>query len=99
MVSFERVFEILDMPLEIAEKPDAITLTNVGGEVTFDHVFFNYNASADKVRLRDVERAGRMDNVVAVLPRDNSGRRRPHTWRPHKNHPRRHPHLHNRARA
>ncbi len=77
MVSFERVFEILDMPLEIAETPDAIALTNVRGEVTFDHVFFNYNASADKVRLRDVERAGRMDNVVAVLSGDNGGSAHP----------------------
>jgi ATP-binding cassette subfamily B protein len=27
MVSFERVFEILDLPLEIEDKPDAIALT------------------------------------------------------------------------
>ena len=28
MVSFERVFEVLDLPLEIAEKPDAYELRN-----------------------------------------------------------------------
>jgi ATP-binding cassette subfamily B protein len=66
MVSFERVFEILDMPLEIAEKPDAIALKDVRGEVVFDNVSFNYNVS-DAAKLRDVERAGKMENVVAVL--------------------------------
>jgi ATP-binding cassette subfamily B protein len=67
MISFERVFEVLDMPLEIAEKPDAKPLQNVSGEVTFDHVSFNYNTSSEKAKLSEVTRAGRMDNVVAVL--------------------------------
>jgi ATP-binding cassette, subfamily B, bacterial len=66
MVSFERVFEVLDMPLEIAEKPNAVELKDVRGEVVFDNVSFNYNAS-DAAKLKEVERAGRMDNVVAVL--------------------------------
>src|SRR5258708_7799455 len=72
MVSFERGFEILDMPLEIAEKADARPLKNIQGEVTFDHVSFNYNANADKVRLSAVERVGRMDNVVAVMSGDGT---------------------------
>ncbi|CUS02295.2 ABC transporter related protein [Candidatus Promineifilum breve] len=42
MVSFERVFEVLDIPLEIAEKPDAMPLRNVRGSLTFDHVTFDY---------------------------------------------------------
>ena len=77
MVSFERVFEILDMPLEIAEKADAKTLIDVRGEVTFEHVTFNYNDSADKVRLNQVDRAGRMENVVAVLSGDGPGTAHP----------------------
>lgn len=67
MISFERVFEVLDMPLEIAEKPEAKPLQNVSGEVTFDHVSFNYNVAGEKSKLSEVTRAGRMDNVVAVL--------------------------------
>ena len=31
MVSFERVFEIVDLPVEIEEKPDALKLENVSG--------------------------------------------------------------------
>lgn len=44
MVSFERVFEVLDLPVEIQDKPNAITLTGVSGEVTFDDVSFGYTA-------------------------------------------------------
>ncbi len=44
MVSFERVFEVLDIPLEIADKPDARTLIEVEGSLTFDDVTFDYTA-------------------------------------------------------
>ncbi|MCL4805175.1 MAG: ABC transporter ATP-binding protein/permease [Anaerolineae bacterium] len=42
MVSFERVFEVLDIPLEISEKPDAIELSSARGSLTFDDVTFDY---------------------------------------------------------
>ncbi|HID52531.1 MAG TPA: ABC transporter ATP-binding protein, partial [Anaerolineae bacterium] len=42
LVSFERVFEVLDIPIEIQEKPDAIELTDVHGRIQFDHVSFSY---------------------------------------------------------
>src|SRR5262249_50316374 len=42
MVSFERVFEVIDLPLEIDDKPDAIELKDVNGELVFDHVTFKY---------------------------------------------------------
>ena len=47
MVSFERVFEILDLPLEIEDKLDALALANVRGRVTFDHVSFSYTEGGD----------------------------------------------------
>jgi ATP-binding cassette, subfamily B, bacterial len=42
LVSFERVFEYLDMPLEIADKPDAVALGSVRGEIEFQNVSFSY---------------------------------------------------------
>jgi ATP-binding cassette subfamily B protein len=42
LVSFERVFEVIDLPLEIAERPDARTLTAVRGRVNFEKVSFSY---------------------------------------------------------
>jgi ATP-binding cassette subfamily B protein len=42
LVSFERVFEVLDLPLEIKEKADALTLESVRGHVRFSDVSFSY---------------------------------------------------------
>ncbi|HEY4441897.1 MAG TPA: ABC transporter ATP-binding protein [Candidatus Elarobacter sp.] len=39
---FERIFEYLDMEPEGAEKPDAITLRDVRGEIAFEDVHFSY---------------------------------------------------------
>ncbi len=66
MVSFERVFEIIDLPEDIAEKPNAIVLTNVRGELEFDNVTFNYKVDDSKL-LKEVKRYGRHEDVGAVL--------------------------------
>ncbi|HVC32427.1 MAG TPA: ABC transporter ATP-binding protein [Chloroflexota bacterium] len=47
MVSFERVFEVLDLPVEIEEKPAALALTNADGRVRFEGVSFSYRAADD----------------------------------------------------
>ncbi len=69
VVSFERVFEILDLPLDIAEKPDALPLASVRGELVFDQVSFKYNDSSAGM-LSDVRRYGQASNVTAVLSGD-----------------------------
>ncbi len=42
MVSFERVFEVLDLPLEITDRPGAVDLQLARGEVVFEDVSFSY---------------------------------------------------------
>ena len=42
MVSFERVFEVLDLPVEIQDRPGAIALGAVAGAVEFADVSFTY---------------------------------------------------------
>ena len=44
LVSFERVFEVIDLPRDIEEKPHARTLDAVDGAVEFDDVWFSYSA-------------------------------------------------------
>ena len=66
MVSFERVFEVLDLPVEIDEKPDAVELKNVKGEIVFEDVTFAYQAG-DESFLSDVVRYGSMDSVSTTL--------------------------------
>jgi ATP-binding cassette subfamily B protein len=72
MVSFERVFEVIDLPLDIVEKPDATVLKDVHGELTFDHVSFKYDAGVENL-LTEVNRPGRMDNIKNVLSLDTNG--------------------------
>ena len=42
MVSFERVFEYVDLPVEIKDRPGARELDSVAGHVRFENVSFSY---------------------------------------------------------
>ncbi len=55
MVSFERVFEALDIPAEIEEKTGAMELVETNGRVEFKNVSFSYTA-ADKEGLEEIAR-------------------------------------------
>jgi ATP-binding cassette subfamily B protein len=46
LVSFERVFEVLDFPPLIADRPGAVDLVEPVGRVEFDHVWFRHPAAA-----------------------------------------------------
>jgi ATP-binding cassette subfamily B protein len=69
MVSFERVFEVLDLPHDIAEKPQAHVLQKVNGLLEFEDVHFRYQVE-EKALLKDVRRFGQMQDVQAVLSGD-----------------------------
>ncbi|MEZ4706464.1 MAG: ABC transporter ATP-binding protein [Caldilineaceae bacterium] len=47
MVSFERVFEWLDLPLEIRDRPGAVALGKVQGRVRFEEVSFRYGGEEE----------------------------------------------------
>ncbi|MEO5841873.1 MAG: ABC transporter ATP-binding protein, partial [Acidimicrobiales bacterium] len=66
MVSFERVFEVIDLPLEIDEKAGAITLDTVQGDLAFEDVSFKYGAQEANL-LSEVQRFGQIDSVKTVL--------------------------------
>ncbi len=61
LVSFERVFEILDLKPLIAEKPDARKVPEGPVSVEFENVTFGY-PSADKVSLASLEDVAVLDN-------------------------------------
>ena len=46
MVSFERVFEVLDAPEPIVDRPGAVDLVDCTGRVTLDSVVFRYPAAS-----------------------------------------------------
>lgn len=60
LVSFERVFEVLDLEPLIAEKPDARPVPEGPVAVEFDRVDFGY-PSADKVSLASLEEVATLD--------------------------------------
>lgn len=66
VVSFERVFEVIDLPTDIPEKADALVLKEVSGELEFEHVCFYYEAREEHL-LSDVHRFGQMESVRATL--------------------------------
>jgi ATP-binding cassette subfamily B protein len=72
VVSFERVFEVIDLPAEIEDQPNATVLKDVRGELVFDEVTFIYNPK-DVPLLSEVQRFGQVSNVTAVLSGDKPG--------------------------
>ncbi len=77
VVSFERVFEVMNLPLDIAEKADPILLKSVRGELTFEGVCFHYEAHPTNL-LEDVQRFGQIDDAQATLSGGETNRRAPH---------------------
>jgi ATP-binding cassette subfamily B protein len=59
LVSFERVFEVLDAPVAITDRPRAIDIVKPIGNIEFDHVAFRYPPGAS-VSIASLELAGVM---------------------------------------
>jgi ATP-binding cassette subfamily B protein len=66
VVSFERVFEVIDLPMDIQPRANAVHLQNAAGKLEFRHVWFMYDDQT-KPLLSDVTRYGQMSDVTAVL--------------------------------
>jgi ATP-binding cassette subfamily B protein len=47
LVSFDRVFEVLDTPSMVTDRPDAVVLPRPAGRIELDHVSFAYPAATD----------------------------------------------------
>ncbi|MCW2866488.1 MAG: transporter related protein [Marmoricola sp.] len=61
LVSFDRVFEVLDLPSTVQEKPDAVDLPPTASRVEFDDVSFTY-PRADEVSLASLETVSRVES-------------------------------------
>ncbi|HEY8477158.1 MAG TPA: ABC transporter ATP-binding protein, partial [Chloroflexota bacterium] len=74
LVSFERVFEVLDLPVEIGDRPGAIPLRHVEGRIAFEDVSFSYQAlpGATVAALTPVKRWPDEDTVEIVSRAERS---------------------------
>jgi ATP-binding cassette subfamily B protein len=62
LVSFDRVFEVLDLAPLIAEQPDAVAIQRGPVGVEFDHVDFSY-PTAEEVSLASLESVAVLDQT------------------------------------
>ncbi len=61
LVSFDRVFEVLDLPSLIQERQGAVALPSDASRLEFDHVSFTY-PRADEVSLASLEAVARAES-------------------------------------
>src|SRR6266550_1178838 len=67
---FDRIFEYLDQPVDIAEKPDAIAVAEAG-DVVFDRVWFRYG---DEWTLEGVSFTVSAGSTTALVGETGSGK-------------------------
>jgi len=68
----ERVFEIIDAPVDVEESPDAVEMTSCRGEVEFRDVFFAYNQNEPVLRNVNIKVAP--GEVVALVGPSGAGK-------------------------
>ncbi len=73
MTGIERFVEIMDVPVEIADAPDAIDLADVKGEVRFEEVSFQYAEDNDRV-LSNISLLVRPGDNIALVGPSGSGK-------------------------
>jgi ATP-binding cassette subfamily B protein len=71
--SAQRIFEILDAPNDVTDRPGATDLPAVRGRVAFEEVTFSYFGSGEPV-LRDVNFVAEPGQTVALLGATGSGK-------------------------
>ena len=73
LTGFERFMDILEIEPDIQDKPDAITLQDVQGEVEFDQVSFRYKEHLDWV-LKDINLKVKPGEYLALVGSSGAGK-------------------------
>jgi ATP-binding cassette subfamily B protein len=72
MALFSRIFDYLDIPVEIDNAPDAVIPDRVEGNVVFDHVYFGYEKG--RPVLKDVSFELMAGHSIAIVGPSGSGK-------------------------
>lgn len=68
----QRLFELLDRPSEIVDRPDAQTMPPIGGDVVFDNVSFRYTTAIDVIS--NVTFQAQPGQVIALVGPSGAGK-------------------------
>ncbi len=72
MALFTRIFDYFDIPVEIENADDAVTPTDVTGNVVFEHVCFSYDGT--KMILNDINFTLEAGKSIAIVGPSGSGK-------------------------
>ena len=72
VASGHRIFELLDIPLDISDKPDAKSIGNVEGRVEFKNVTFGYDA--ERPILHNISFVAEPGQTIALIGPTGSGK-------------------------
>ncbi len=75
MAALDKIFELLDQESDLIEKPDAVDLPRIRGEIRFDHVTFAYRTEdGSKNALTDVDLVIPPGQTVALVGATGAGK-------------------------
>ena len=72
MAAADRVFSVLDTAEELKDKPNAVTMPKIKGNVTFEHVSFAYKP--DTYVLHDLNLTAQSGQIVAFVGPSGAGK-------------------------
>lgn len=72
MASGERIFEVIDVPIDIEDKPDAVDLEEIDGSIKFDDVTFGY--LPNQPILKNINFEVKPGETVALVGPTGSGK-------------------------
>jgi ABC-type multidrug transport system fused ATPase/permease subunit len=74
MASVERIYDVLDRTPEVIDKPGAVRVERMEGDVTFENVSFRYNRQDPRMVLEDISFRARPGECLAIVGPSGSGK-------------------------
>jgi ABC-type multidrug transport system fused ATPase/permease subunit len=77
MAALDKIFELLDEQPDMVERPDAVTLGRIRGELRFDHVSFSYGPrgeAGNRLALDDIDLDIAPGETVALVGATGAGK-------------------------